>query len=78
MITKYFNDAIVGNRTVTASFSKTGELLSTRFFLSIAVYPQPMAAPAIFSRQDRHVGNINKKKRLQLCKMQNFSKSYIL
>lgn len=27
MITKYFNDAIVGNRTVTASFSKTGELL---------------------------------------------------
>lgn len=27
MIIKYFNDAIVGNRTVTASFSKTGELL---------------------------------------------------
>lgn len=27
MITKYFNDGIVGNRTVTASFSKTGELL---------------------------------------------------
>lgn len=27
MINKYFNDAIIGNRTVTASFSKTGELL---------------------------------------------------
>ena len=27
MITKYFNDAVIGNRTVTASFSKTGELL---------------------------------------------------
>ena len=27
MVTKYFNDAIIGNRTVTASFSKTGELL---------------------------------------------------
>ena len=27
MVTKYFNDGIVGNRTVTASFSKTGELL---------------------------------------------------
>jgi len=27
MDNKYFNDAIVGNRTVTASFSKTGELL---------------------------------------------------
>lgn len=27
MINKYFNDGIVGNRTVTASFSKTGELL---------------------------------------------------
>jgi len=27
MITKYFNDAVVGNRTLTASFSKTGELL---------------------------------------------------
>ena len=27
MINKYFNDGIVGNRKVTASFSKTGELL---------------------------------------------------
>jgi oligosaccharide amylase len=27
MVTKYFNDAIIGNGTVTASFSKTGELL---------------------------------------------------
>ena len=27
MVTKYFNDAVIGNRTVTASFSKTGELL---------------------------------------------------
>ena len=27
MITKYFNDVIIGNRNVTASFSKTGELL---------------------------------------------------
>ena len=27
MINKYFNDGIVGNRRVTASFSKTGELL---------------------------------------------------
>ena len=27
MRTKYFNDGIIGNGTVTASFTKTGELI---------------------------------------------------
>ena len=35
---KYFNDGIVGNRTVTASFSKTGELL--RLFYGAIDYKQ--------------------------------------
>ena len=38
MKTKYFNDAFVGNGRVTASFSKTGELL--RFFYPTIDYKQ--------------------------------------
>lgn len=38
MITKYFNDAIIGNKTMTASFSKNGELL--RLFNQAPDYKQ--------------------------------------
>ena len=38
MENKYFNDGIIGNRTVTASFSKTGELL--RFYSGSVDYKQ--------------------------------------
>lgn len=38
MVTKYFNDAIIGNKTMTASFSKKGELL--RLFNQAPDYKQ--------------------------------------
>ncbi len=38
MVTKYFNDAIIGNKNITASFSKTGELL--RLFNQAPDYKQ--------------------------------------
>lgn len=38
METKYFNDAIIGNRKITASYSKTGELL--RLFYGAPDYKQ--------------------------------------
>lgn len=38
MTTKYFNDAVIGNKNITASFSKTGELL--RIFNQAPDYKQ--------------------------------------
>lgn len=38
MITKYFNDAVIGNKNITASFSKSGELL--RLFNQAPDYKQ--------------------------------------
>lgn len=38
METKYFNDAIIGNKEMTVSFSKTGELL--RLFNQAPDYKQ--------------------------------------